>query len=393
MAGNAISKPATRSESGVVTPDPTKNGSRVYQIYKIINEVARQSIGSTAIQAIDTNSFIALGSQVLEGGTEGFCNTLVKRIYRTIVTRRAYTSQLRGLVLGDHEYGAIMQKIKIEVPDWEADQSWELEDGKSVDMYIVNRPKVKQKFFDKMTVRTMHVTIQRATLKQAFLSADAMDSFLSAIYVEVRNKLELSMENLSRLCIANFAVNTGESQRIHMLSMYAALSGKTAPVSAQAALFDREFMVWTTALFNSYRRKLTEMSVTYNADGYTRHTPKSDQRFIIHDDYLHMQEAIVMPNAYHNEFLDSRYNIALTRWQSPDKPMQMLVTNSEGTVTQLDNVVAMLFDKDALGTNRREEDILTTPVNAAGRYYNTFWHEEQSWINDLSENGIVFLLD
>ena len=55
--------------------------------------------------------------------------------------------------------------------------------------------------------------------------------------------------------------------------------------------------------------------------------------------------------------------------------------------------MGFIFDKYALGTHRAEEETLTTPLNASGRYFNTFHFAEQLWFNDLSENGIVFCLD
>ena len=59
----------------------------------------------------------------------------------------------------------------------------------------------------------------------------------------------------------------------------------------------------------------------------------------------------------------------------------------------IENVVGVLFDREAIGTFRQEEKVLTTPVNARGAYYNTFWHEKQMWFNDMSENAVIFTLN
>ena len=40
-----------------------------------------------------------------------------------------------------------------------------------------------------------------------------------------------------------------------------------------------------------------------------------------------------------------------------------------------------------------DETVLTTPVNAAGQYYNQFWHEKQARFVDTSENLVIFILD
>ena len=63
------------------------------QIYGIVNSVAEQTMGESAIQVVDTNSLVALGNSVLssQANTEAFLNTLVQRIGKTIISFRPYT--------------------------------------------------------------------------------------------------------------------------------------------------------------------------------------------------------------------------------------------------------------------------------------------------------------
>ena len=58
----------------------------------------------------------------------------------------------------------------------------------------------------------------------------------------------------------------------------------------------------------------------------------------------------------------------------------------------INNIVACLFDRDALGTYKTDEWSATTPVNAAGGYYNVFYHERDIWFNDLAENFVMFYI-
>ena len=78
--------------------------------------------------------------------------------------------------------------------------------------------------------------------------------------------------------------------------------------------------------------------------------------------------------------IDSRDSINITR-------------ASDGEAVTKSNIAAVLFDVEALGMYRRDEDVLTTPVNAKGLYYNTFYHLKQLWYNDLSENFVYFTLN
>ena len=59
----------------------------------------------------------------------------------------------------------------------------------------------------------------------------------------------------------------------------------------------------------------------------------------------------------------------------------------------VDNIFGVLFDEDALGYTTINTDVLTTPMNAAGKYTNMFFHfTDRPWM-DLTENGVVLLLD
>ena len=42
---------------------------------------------------------------------------------------------------------------------------------------------------------------------------------------------------------------------------------------------------------------------------------------------------------------------------------------------------------------RDDEEVATTPVNAAGLYYNTYYHARQIWFNSLDENFVFFTLN
>lgn len=374
-------------------PTAATNGSNNVQVYDIVNEVASQSIGKTAIKVVDTNSLVALGEQVFasNNSVEGFTNTLVQRIGRTIISFRAYTNQLRGIVMDDMEWGRIVQKVKVEMPTATPDMSYELTDGESVDMFIVNRPKTKQKFFSKNTPYDFYVTIQRFMLKEAFLSAGKMESFLAAVYGEVRNALELAMENQGKLCVANYIGNTKAAQVLNLVTMYNTASGQA--ITANTAVFDNAFLRWATGIINLYRKRLTSMSVQYNSEGETRHTPFAMQVMMLAAEFETAIETQVSYAAFHNEYVRADYNLSIPYWQAEQNPLQIDVTNSGGKEVKIQNVIGFLFDRDALGCFRREDDVLTTPVNARARYFNTFWHETQSWFNDMSENGIVFTLN
>ena len=367
------------------------------QIYELVNTIAEQTLGQSNIKATDTSTLVALGTQILNstGNAENFMNTLVQRIGRTIISYRKYTNSLKGIVYNDIEWGAVVQKIKVQMPKMVADDAYDLQDGVSIDMYKVQKPKAKQKFFVNRTPYSTYISIQEFQLKEAFTNASAMGSFISAIFGEVQNSLELSIENLGRLTIANFIALTGTAQRVNLVTEYNAATGET--ITADKALYDNSFLRFAIGRMNRMKKKMTAMSTLYNKEGETRHTPLADQRFAILDDFQTACETQVQYAAFNAEYVKLESNIMVPYWQSVDEPTSINLEVSDGaggsSAVVMENIVGFLFDREALGTYRKEEAVLTTPMNARGRYTNTFWHEKQMWFNYLSENGIVFTLN
>lgn len=364
------------------------------QIFSLVNEVARETIGTDDIDVLDTNSLVALGNSVLSSSsnTEAFLNTLVQRIGKTIISYRPYTSQLSLLDVGDMQFGQIMQKIKVKMPTAIEDDTYNLVDGESIDMYKVTKPEATQKLFVKRTPVTYTITTQRKALKEAFVSADAMGAFIAAVFGEVRNAIELTQENLGRLTMANYIANAKTNQVYNLVTLYNSTTGSTTP-TGEPALYDEAFLRFAIGKMKNISTKMSTMSELYNDGSEQRHSPLEMQRFMYLVDFMTALETQVNYAAFHDEYVKTATGIAVPYWQAAKSPFNLKVTDAEDSEKTIENVVAFIHDRDALGTYRKEEEALTTPVNAKGRYYNTFWHLDNLYFNDLSENGVVFTLN
>lgn len=362
------------------------------QIYTLVNEVVSQGLGRTDLAVVDTSTLVALGNVVLTStnNTEAFTNTLAQRIGKTIFDYRVYNNKLGDLVLEDFEYGAILQKIHVGMPDAEEDESFDLEDGQSVDQWKVKKPKIHQKLFVKRTPFQYHITIARHLLKEAFLSEQGMGALISYIFGAVKNKIELALENLGRACQNNFACET--THEIKLVSEFNAETGKA--VTETTAFFDPEFQRFAIARIKEVSDGMTDMSAEYNDGTYDRHTPYEYQRLRVLSKFHTRLETNVLYEAFHENYVDLMGFKKLNFWQSKKDPMSISCKRaSDGTEVTINNVVAMLYDRDALGIYKEDQDVLTTPVNAAGKYYNTFWHIMRLYFNDLSENFVLFTLN
>lgn len=381
------------------------------QIYTIVNDVAKQAMGSSAIAVVNNTGLIALGNTVLgsDATKNNFINALTDRIGRTIVSFREYHSHFPDFERDSIEWGNILQKLKISMPDAENDDSYDLVDGASVDQYKINKAKVNQLLFTTETPWQTHITVHLEQLEKAFVDANAMGAFISGMFGEVQNRIELAMENLSMDCVNNYmGVLISRKAKtptrvINLVTEYKDKTGVDHTTTPTAALDDEEFLKYVVRRINSISTTMEYMTTKiYNdnayysaSDGiYTRHTPKSEQRMMLFIDMVNALKTNINSKAFNMEqvAIDIPFK-TVPFWQSINTPSEISVKPD----TLIDNVkqsliMGILYDREAMGTFKKKYNSITSPVNAAGQYYNVFYHMITMYYNDFSENAVVFLL-
>lgn len=385
------------------------------QIYTIVNEVAAQAMGSNTMAVVDNAGLVALGNTVL-GSNEtknNFINALTDRIGRTIVSFRAYHSHFPDFERDSIEWGIILQKLKLAMPDAEADDSFNLVDGKSVDQYKINKPKVNQLLFTNEAPWQTHITVHLDALEKAFVDSSAMGAFISGMFGEVQNRIELAMENLSIDCVNNYMAEMikrkGQrpSRVINLVTEYNTANGLTTTdaLKPQDALNTPAFLEYVVRRINTISSTMEYMTQgmfndtafaggdTQNAI-YSRHTPKSEQRMMLFIDLVNSLKTNVNSKAFNMKevAIDIPF-MTVPFWQSLKTPDGINIKPaSGGTAISQASVMGILFDREAMGTFKNKYTSLTSPINAAGKYYNVFYHMIQMYYNDLTENAVVFLL-
>lgn len=363
------------------------------QIYGLVNSVTKQAFGTSALTVVDPKGLVDLGANVLSStnNTEAFLQTLCQRIGRTLYHYRAYRNKLRNIVIeSDMEWGAIMQKIDMELPEAVADDAFDLVDGQSVDPWIISKPSVRQKLYVGRAPFMFKITISRHTLKEAFLSESAMGSFITFVFGKIRNMLEASYEDLARAALGQAIVNATFS--VPLVSNYNALA--TATLDANSALLDKDFLAYATGQINHYSDLITDLSALYNDGSIETFTPKEDQRLTVLSSFERTLETVLQYQAFHDGYVKLDGYEQINFWQSARTPGTIQqVKIGESDTTTIQNVVAVLHDRDAVGAYQVDEDVISTPVNARGLYYNTFYHVRKQYFVDTSETMVVFTLN
>lgn len=385
------------------------NQMQITDVYQILNNLHTQATGRAAIAPVNTSEFVSMATTTLAAGTDKVYNALMETLGRTVFAVRPYNRKF-DITMTDDEFGAIKRKISYaDKPIQAASQAWMFTDGQSVDQYVINKADPVEMRYYGSAIYQDSITIYREQLKTAFEGPAQLGEFLSAQMTHMSNKWEQWLEEQNRATVANFigAKNAANNGIIHLLTEYNTLTGLS--LTAQTVYQPdnlADFFRWVRARINTLSRMMSERSglfqVTVDNKAVNRHTPASDQRIYLRADALDIIDAMVNTVTYHDEPLAYADVRGVTYWQSINTPHQIKVTPSsvdaDGAVTTEDpqtvsNVFGVMFDRDAIGSNRYFYDVANTPLNARGMYYNTWLNARLQYMNDLTEKGIVLLLD
>lgn len=381
------------------------------QISAILNGIQEQATGVKSIAPVNTSEFVSVANTLLKIGYDPLMNAISQVLTRTIFSIRPYSAKFGGLDVSKQRFGAITRKLQIMDSDWEDDQRFDLEEGKSVDMFKVRKPKVLQTNFYGQNVFQRHYTVFKDQLDLAFTGPQQLAEFWTMVVQNVMDIIEQSRENVRRATLANFIAGKylGDVNNVfHLVSEYNAAAGTafTSQEILQPENF-KPFILWTFARIKQISNMMTERSVLFHTnivgkEKMMRHTPKSRQKVFIYNPFMTMIESMVLSDTYHDTFLEMQYNETVNYWQSISTPDQLQISPVylgtdgnliEAAATTINNIFGVIFDDEALGTVTVNEWSAPTPFNAAGGYTNIYFHYTQRYWNDFLENGVVLMLD
>ena len=389
------------------------------QISTVLNDIVKQATGVEHMKATNTSSFVAQAQTVLLVGNDRIMNSISQVLDRTIFSVRPYNAKFKGLRRTKQQWGNHVRKLGMLDDEWENDQRQPLEDDNSVDMYKIKKGKVLQTNFYGGQVFQRHRTYFRDQLDQAFRNPDEFGQFISMYTQNTMDMIEQAHESMARACVANYigakkiwhtgASNDGYTGEhvVNLLTMYNTENGTdlTANDVRKAENFP-SFYKWACAKIMTYMDFFTERTTRFHANikgqEIARHTPLSMQNIMIFSPDLHTADTTVLSNTFHDQYLKIATNEKVNFWQTIESPMNIHVTpsvmNPDGTVAKgtdqvMSNIFAVLFDEEAMGLTTINQWSSTTPFNSAGGYWNIYYHFTDRYWNDLTENGLVFVLE
>lgn len=379
---------------------------------KIVGDVTGQNPAPGSFRT--TKDFVAAAETALTYGTDPIMSSISQMIARTIISVRPYDAAAGLIDMDSLRYGNAVRKITPIFTDGAENQPMydsQPADGYSTDQYIIKRPKALETRFTGFSQWEVQApTVFEDQLRSAFTGPDQLGEFMAAQMTAVSNEINSQKEALAHGCICNFIAGKALRQSAdikHVLTEYNTLTGKSLTASTVWAPENFEaFVKWLYAYIADLSDLMTKRSVNYHEPltGYTilRHTPKRNQRLIMYSFLLRAIKTMALSGIYNDDLLKMEGVTAQVEyWLSQADRTGIKVdasyTQADGTVTNggvtLSGILGVLFDQDAMGVNVNLDAANTSPMNAKGRYYNTFYHFTRRYYNDLTENCVVFALD
>lgn len=404
------------------------NDMVVNQAGTILTSLVQQATGQTVIKPTNSTEFVSVATTALKMGVDPIINAMSQMWGRTIFSQRPYARRFKGLEMDMTRWGNVTRKMSVAdkpVEDdarftwpvgYDTDQTPASGDGKSVDMYALNKPDILQTNFYGQAVYENSYTIFRDNLDTAFTSPEEFMRFVSMVGQNRADKLEQYRETVGRGLLANYAgallAEAQEGRVIHLLTEYNTLTDQqlTAQTVYQPTNF-APFMRWVYSRIRSLMELMRERSQMFqtvvNAKPVMRHTPPDRLKLYMYAPAMEMIKAMVAAETFHDDLIRYTDYESVTFWQSIEKPGSISVnpvyTGTDGSVKtkvgdgsagiEQAGIFGIMFDEDALGYAQVNAWNQLTPFNAKGGYWNDFDHVNFRTMQDMTEKGILLLLD
>ena len=386
-------------------------------VYQLMNSIVSQATGQTSHAVVDTSTFVSVGETLLRTAPENTLNAISTVLADTIFSVRPYRGKLESLRVSQRRWGAQVRKIVPLYSEAEASEDWntdlnatQLDDGNSIDMYKIKKPKVLQLNFYGTAVLQKHITRFRDQLALAFTSEEEFVRFIDAIMTEFNNEIELLNENKTRLTLINFMLGIHDMglTEVDLVANYNTDYGTSYTRDDLLTTYASDFMKYVAAQIKIYSSFLTEMSAKNHANltgmaPILRHTPKERQKMIMYDPIFIQAESEVYSGLFNPQYLEIGDFEGVNFWQSQDTPTAIsgtpnvldVSTGQSATAAAsvgIDYVLGLLYDEEALGVMPQFDYSSVTPFNSNGGYWNMFYHWRFNSYNDFTENAVLFVL-
>lgn len=384
----------------------------VKQVSTILKTVLDEMTGADNVVAEDLSNIVdigdTIGNLVSDNKTlEKFIGSLHDHIGRVIFADdRTYEPVSFGLKRDAWEYGGLLEKVYIDLPEPENNDTWGLVAGETYDDILVySPPNATAKFFDKMVTYSIPMSYAAdRVIRTAFSNPSQVSAFFAAIENRIRTAYNFYNSSLELRTLNNIVLEKNKGGKvINLLASYNAAGhvGESEPITtAAAAIGNKNFLRFAAAEIAKYSDFIGTLSEQFNDGGYPKQTPKAYQKFFVLSEFARNVEVYSESDTYHNEFVKLIDGMRVPCWQGVKYESRVFDFETCSTVlgkpaSGADNaayvagVIGILIDRDAAAVCC--ENYRVTSFYNAGNETIKYYHKwDARYMNDMNENALVF---
>lgn len=382
----------------------------VEQIYQLMNVVSQELLGDSIVVAEDLSNVVDLGQQFEDAvGLDNFTRSLVDHVGRMVFVDRVYGGRAPSVLVDGWEYGSILEKISVALPEAQENEVWNLRDGQSYDPNIFVKPEVTAKFFNDRITFDIQLSITTKQVKSAFDNVTQLNSFVSMLYTSVNNSATIKTDALVMRAINNMVGETLYSEfpsgqysgvtgvrAVNLLKLYNEQlpSGSTA-ITADEFMHNPDAIRYSILIFKNYIDRIKVMSTLFNMGSQERFTPSDRLHIVMLSEFANAADVFLQSDTFNEQYTALPSAERTVYWQGSGidygfaSTSAIKIQTSGGHTINASGILAVMFDRDALGVANIDRYV-TSQYNAKGDFTNNFYHYTQGLWNDGNENFIVF---
>ncbi len=383
------------------------------QVYTVVNAAYNQALGKAAIAVEDLEGFVDTGSDTyaqLAANKDQFTQALISVLAKNWFTDTSYRSQYNDPFYQDErEFGAIVQSISVTAPEVQEASNWETFTSGTTQLgtYTLYIPLVDTRYYGKTTSWQLPIAITDAQWDDAFRSGEDLERFVAYVLMVVDNAIVVHLENMNNLNRNNYIAEkihysegTGATgvQVINLIEAYNADRGGSI-TTVQQFLSDPEALRYAASTIDEYSTYFSKMSTLFNTASKARFTPDDRKVIQVVKKFAKAIQEVSLSGAFNAQYVELPGYQEIPFWQGfgegltwDDVTSINVELGSDGTAVNKSGVVALIVDKWAIMHTIRKHRVGVTRFDPeeVTQYYYQF---RDSYMNDLTMNGLVFVLE
>ena len=375
----------------------------IKQIYPLVNEATNEALGVEGLVQENLGNIVEVGNAVFNANAmDKYVKALVNRIGKIIFVNRVYEGSAPSVLMDGWEYGSVMQKVSMGLPEATENETWELTDGQSYDPHIFHAPKgVVAKYYNKYVTFEIDMSFTENQLKMSFNSVTELNGFISMLYTQVENSMTVKLDELIRRTINNMiaeTVHTNNGARaINLLTLYKSAYPSDTTITAATALNNPDFIRFAAYIIKVTHGRMRTMSTVFNEGNQPRHTPTDMSHIVLLEDFASGADVFLQSNTFHDELSALPTAERVPYWQGSGTSYafadvsKINVKTANGNVVEQGGILGVMFDRWALGVANIERKV-TSQYTPNAEFFTNFYKYKAAYFNDFNENFVVFFV-